>query len=147
MKSWTSSGVVQNAGCTFPWSCWTCMLHEPPKVAKSQLEKSKPGASSTCCGERTTRCQASLSDAHEVETGKRLHGLTENDRMYEVKVEPWELELPDLLAEAKFHGRRKGWVYHVLKAKYGDEVADKAWPRIRATKKWAVKTRPVTTPA
>lgn len=88
----------------------------------------------TCPG-----CGADLSQTRERTTGKRVHGLTENDEIHEVKVEGWELELPVLVATAKAKGLRKGWLYHTLKAKYGNETADKAWPRIRALKKWPVK--------
>ncbi len=86
-------------------------------------------------------CGASLAEVRARSTGKRIHGLTDNDETHEVTVEPWELALPELVARAKQMGLRKGWVYHTLKAKYGDEMADKAWPRIRSQKKWPVKAR------
>jgi DNA repair protein RadD len=86
-------------------------------------------------------CGASTAEVRERETGKRIHGLTENDDVREVAVEPWEAELGELIARAKEKQMRKGWVYHTLKAKYGDQAADAAWPRIRAQKKWPVKAR------
>lgn len=84
-------------------------------------------------------CGASLAETKARTTGKRVHGLTDNDEIIEVKVEQWELDLPALVEKAKLHGHRKGAVYHLLKARYGDEIANKAWPRIRAMKRWPVK--------
>lgn len=86
-------------------------------------------------------CGADLSQTRERETGTRLHGLTENDEIHEIKVEQWELDLPELVEKAKKLGWRKGAIYHRLKTKYGDEVADRAWPRIRAMKKWPVRAK------
>lgn len=84
-------------------------------------------------------CGASMVDVRVRTTGARIHGLTENEEVHEHKVAPWEIELPSLLARAKEKGLKKGWVYHMLKAKYGDEEANQAWPRIRSSKKWAIK--------
>lgn len=73
---------------------------------------------------------------------KRLHGLTENSEVVEKVVEPWELKLPILLARAKEKGLRKGWLYHAIKGEFGESVANSAWPRIRALKKWPVRQQP-----
>ncbi len=85
-------------------------------------------------------CGASLVTTRERSTGKRVHGLTDNDEVHEYKVEPWEIDLPTLVAKAQEKGLRKGWIYHTLKHKHGDEIADRAWPRIRSLKKWAIKS-------
>jgi superfamily II DNA or RNA helicase len=84
-------------------------------------------------------CGASLAEIRERSTGKRVHGLTENADVVEVKLEPWQLDLPGLIERAKAHGHRKGAIYHLLKSRYGDEIADRAWARIRALPKWPIK--------
>lgn len=86
-----------------------------------------------CCGD-------SLAQAKERVTGERIHGLTDNSEVIEWLVQPWEIDLPHILSEAKARGFRKGWCFNVIKGKYGEEIATKAWPRIRAAKKWPVKT-------
>jgi DNA repair protein RadD len=86
-------------------------------------------------------CGGSVAQVKPRKTGKRVHGLTDNEKIKEVKVEPWELELPILVAKAKERGYRKGWLYNALKTKYGDEAADRAWPRIRSMKKWPIKAQ------
>ncbi len=92
-------------------------------------------------------CGQSLAEVKPRQTGKRIHGLTENSEVKEVLVEPWERDLPGLIERAKLAGHRKGAIYHLLKSRYGNEIADKAWPRIRAVKKWPIKDRaPESTP-
>ena len=88
-----------------------------------------------CC----PACGASLAKVRERKTGKRLHGLADNDEVHEVKVEPWEIDLPALIEKAKLHGHRKGAIYHVLKHRYGDEIANRAWLRIKSLRKWPIK--------
>ncbi len=114
-------------------------LAEPPGVAIKTCREcyatfeSGPNA---CPG-----CGASTAEVRERKTGARIHGLTDNDETREVKIEAWELALPELVAKAKARGWRKGAIYHNLKARFGDEIADRAWPRIRSLKKWPVKAR------
>lgn len=63
-------------------------------------------------------------------------GLDGTDEVREVIVEPWELELPGLIFTAQQKCLRKGWIYHTLRNKYGDETAEKAWHRVKRMKKW-----------
>lgn len=91
-------------------------------------------------------CGARLGATRERKTGKRVHGLTDNDEVHEVILAPWELELPDLVATARERGYRKGWIYNMVKSKYGAETADQAWSRIRALKKWVTRERRDGTP-
>ncbi len=86
-------------------------------------------------------CGQNLVETRERVTGKRVHGLTDNEEIWEIKTEAWELELPGIIERAKLHGHRKGAIYHLMKAKYGAEIADKAWPRVRTLRKWALKTQ------
>lgn len=111
---------------------------ETPRV------KLKTCLSCYACFESASICPACGADCTETRdrsTGKRIHGLTENDDVVEVKVEPWEADLPRLAARAKEMGYRKGAIYHLIRARYGEEIAAKAWPRIRAMKKWPVKNQ------
>jgi DNA repair protein RadD len=85
-------------------------------------------------------CGHSLAETKERTTGKRVHGLTENDEVHEVVIEPWERDLVKLVERAKAKGHKKGSIYHILKERYGEEVALKAWPRIRSLKKWETRT-------
>ncbi len=73
-------------------------------------------------------------------TGKRVHGLTDNEEIEEYRVKEWELRLPELVAKAQARGFRKGWIYNSLKSEFGDDTANEAWPRIRALKKWPIKS-------
>lgn len=86
-------------------------------------------------------CGASLATVRVRESGKRVHGLTDNDEIKEYTIEPWELHLPFLVEKAKEKGMRKGWIYHTMKSKFGDEIADRSWPRIRSLKKWPLVAR------
>ncbi len=86
-------------------------------------------------------CGHDLTETRERTTGKRVHGLTDNEEIHEIKVEAWELDLPGLVERAKLHGHRKGAIYHIIKARYGDDIADKAWARIRSLRKWPVKVQ------
>jgi DNA repair protein RadD len=103
--------------------CYACFT---PEIAATPL--------CPACGEDCTV-------ARERTTGERIHGLTDNDQVAEVKIEPWEIELPAIIAKAKQKGWRKGYIYHLLKAKYGEDVATRAWPRVRAMKKWPTKNQ------
>lgn len=75
--------------------------------------------------------------------GQRVHGLTDNAEVVEKIVEPWEMRLPTLVARAREKGLKKGWVYYMLKGEFGEEVASKAWPRVRALKKWDTRSKTV----
>lgn len=86
-------------------------------------------------------CDASVAKVKSRKTGTRIHGLTDNYEVKEYVVEEWETKLPGLIARAKEHGWRKGFLYHILKDRYGAEVADKAWPRIRSQKKWPIRVK------
>lgn len=85
-----------------------------------------------CCPE----CEADLPKRIRTAGGKRIHGLGDDKEMVEKIVEPWEMRLPTLLARAREKGLKKGWVYHMIRGEFGEEVAAKAWPRIRNLKKW-----------
>lgn len=92
-------------------------------------------------------CGAAVTSEGRRETGARIHGLTDNDDIKEYVAPPWELDLPALVAKAKEKGLKKGWLYHMLKGKYGEEMANEAWPRIRSMKKWPVKAQGSTPPS
>ncbi len=88
-------------------------------------------------------CGQDMTETRERKTGKRTHGLTDNHEMREVVTEPWEIDLPKLVEKAKLAGHKKGVIYHLLKARYGEDVAAKAWPRIRSLKKWPTRTQTI----
>lgn len=95
-------------------------------------------------------CGASLAKTKPREESSSTAGLTENEEIKEIVIQPWELELPGLIKTAKDRQLRKGWIYHRIREKHGEEMADIAWPRIRSLKKWPVKTKapePDATPA
>lgn len=94
-------------------------------------------------------CGGPLGETRARSTGERIHGLTDNAEVKEVKIEEWEIALPDYVSIAKSRQLKKGWVYHMMKDRFGPDAADAAWPRIRSLKKWPVKTKvaaPETTP-
>jgi len=63
------------------------------------------------------------------------------------EIEPWEIELPSLVARAKEKGYKKGYVFHQIKSRYGLEAAEAAWRRIKVMKRWpSQKAAPRRTP-
>lgn len=81
-------------------------------------------------------CGATLPSRVRTTGGMRSHGLTDNHEVVEKLIEPWELDLPGLVAIAKEKRLKKGWIYHMIRGKYGEDVGNRAWPRIRSIKKW-----------
>lgn len=84
-------------------------------------------------------CNVELPKTLRVPGDPDYKGLDGTDQVTEIKVEPWELDLPMLVQRAKEKGLRKGFIYHTLKHKYGDEIADKAWKRVRSMRKWPIR--------
>jgi len=87
-----------------------------------------------CCGEPLDHLNART-------TGKRRFSMGDNSEVVEFKPEPWEGDLAKLLEIAKNNAYKKGYVFHKLKDKYGEEIANAAWPKIRSAKKWNVHER------
>jgi len=87
-----------------------------------------------CCGEPLDHLNART-------TGKRRFSMGDNSEVVEFKPEPWESDLAKLLETARNKGYRKGYCFHKLKDKYGEEIANAAWPKIRSAKKWDVHER------
>lgn len=71
--------------------------------------------------------------------------ITADKKLTEIEFEPWEEELPDLISKAKKYGYKKGWIFHTIKRKYGEEASARAWYRVRKMKKWPVVDRPKNT--
>lgn len=84
-------------------------------------------------------CGAKITSRDRTSGGARIHGLADNHEVVERVIEAWETALPDLIAAAKDKGFKKGWIYNVIKGKFGEDVAAKAWPRIRSMKRWDIK--------
>lgn len=117
-------------------------MTEPPKVKIIICEECfatferLPGVD--CC----PSCGHDIPAAQKArETGKRIHGLTANDEVVEHVVEPWELEMGQLIKMAKDRGYKKGWIRYRIQEQHGEEVANKAWHRIKVLRKWPVKTK------
>jgi hypothetical protein len=54
------------------------------------------------------------------------------------KREPWEREIVNLIATAKNRGLKKGWIFHAMKTKFGEEIAKHAWDtKVKHLKVWA----------
>lgn len=60
--------------------------------------------------------------------------------MIEVKKNEWEFFLENMLSLAKRRGYKKGFIFHRIKEKYGEDIANIAWTRIKHLKKWEVTT-------
>jgi len=92
----------------------------------------------TCC----PACQTDIPEANTPRVaGTRVHGLTDNDRVVEYIVEPWEREMTEHIRIAQDRGYKKGWIRHRIADLYGEEVAARAWKRIKVLKKWPVKNK------
>lgn len=46
----------------------------------------------------------------------------------------WQAELKNLIDTAQKKQYRRGWLFHKMKQKFGDEIAEEAWPKIRAVR-------------
>lgn len=79
---------------------------------------------------------------NEKEEVKRKTGEDENFNMVEITEPPEELFLKDLLAIARRKGFKKGWLFHKIAGRFGKEAAEKLWPKIRAQKRWQLRTIP-----
>lgn len=86
------------------------------------------------------RCGCANEPEERDNTGER--NTTHSDgRLVEIdtNMEPWEFEKMRLINLAKQKGLKKGFIFHALKAKFGEETAKKAWESISRMKKWPTK--------
>lgn len=86
-------------------------------------------------------CGELLNHLNKRDTGKRRFGLGDNSEVIEYKIHPWEADLQKWCDEAKIKGHKKGWIFHMVKSKYGEDIANEAWPRVRSLRKWPVKAK------
>lgn len=55
------------------------------------------------------------------------------------EIEPWELDLPELIDTAKRRGYKKGWIRITIEKRYGADAAEKAWRRVQRLRRWPLK--------
>jgi superfamily II DNA or RNA helicase len=74
---------------------------------------------------------------------KEEHEIVHDQERAIVELTPEILEkikfdkrIMDLVENAKAAGRKKGWIYHMLKAEFGQEKADIAWVKVARMRRW-----------
>jgi len=93
------------------------------------------GAVCPCCGNKNT---------------KNVDRTPLNDKkaiLSEIKLEPWEIELNRLIATARARRLRKGFIYYKMKEKYGEQIAERAWARVKVIRGWPKKEAAHKTPS
>lgn len=73
-------------------------------------------------------------------TERKAARYEKKHRLEELQKPAWEYYLDALIIKARAKGYKKGFIYYKIKEKYGEEIANQAWPRIKVLRKWEVKT-------
>lgn len=68
-----------------------------------------------------------------VERDRRLKEI--EAEMVEIETQKHWVQIGEWLKIAKSKNLKKGWLYHMIKGKYGDQFADKYWNRIKVMKR------------
>lgn len=103
--------------------CGACCAWFPPTDAVKRDGKRHCPA----CGAELVAEERDAARRTEVDEAKEL---------IEYLAEPWENELNQLIATAIKRNMKKGFVWHKIQEKYGDEIGKKAWQRLRKMPEW-----------
>ncbi len=121
------------------------MIEEEPKCDLDGIPKIKKPAVKVCaacfaCYEKAkfSACPACGYEDPEEER-KEAQRLAIEAKNFELKLleeKKWNDELNNLVTYAKEKKFKKGWVFHTMKSRFGEEIADKAWAKVKGIKKW-----------
>jgi superfamily II DNA or RNA helicase len=77
------------------------------------------------------------------ENKKQARKIEEENKLFEMKEitsvkkkEPWEHDLNLFMDIARQKRYKKGYIFHRMKQKHGEDIAVKCWPKIRAQRNW-----------
>lgn len=93
--------------------------------------------------EKTAQSCPACGAENEKEKLVRKTGEDQNFNLVEIDERTAEDKyLDELLATARRKGYKKGFVFHKIAGRFGKETAEKLWPKIRAQRKWQLRTIP-----